>query len=215
MNTLGSYIYILHAMTSSPASLDKILPKELQGRLPCGCWTTPRSANEHRLRIRSFGSRNVALSFVGNGDFVLAKRALTDGLEPFFSSHYSLYEVVDTIMGPSTDWIGFLRTPEALIRGGKASDAWICPNCRQVKYILRGAPYILKTALPSSVIFTPTKGVLALHESIAVKILGCKWPGVDIEKIPVLTESRDGYPNDIDSLAPADERRNGKYIHRV
>jgi len=84
------------------------------------------------------------------------------------------------------------------LRGNRESDyRGRCKACGQRRrYFPGGKSYVLSRDLGAHAIYGTHMGLL-VNEEVFGRIGGKRWPGLGVEKIPVLDEPRDGLPVDL------------------
>jgi hypothetical protein len=131
---------------------------------------------------------------------------LLEILSPEIANHLTFGRVMHTSHGELTSLTTIWSPRRVRIRAGKKSDCWQCEECGQVIYNPRGYWYVLASDLTDAPLFF-AKGGIIVNEELYQRLKGCHWKKVDIRKLTVLDKPRDGFPADLSTITPEQERK--------
>ena len=156
--------------------------------------------------IREYG-QDLPLNFVGQPLLQYAREDLLEALSPEIEEAFTLGKLVHAVDGEIANVKTLWGTPRVRIRAGKKSDCCRCDVCGQVIYRQRGQWYALASDLVGSPLFLGSDGGIIVNAELHGRLKGRRWKKVDISKLTVLDKPRDGFPINLETIPPEQERK--------
>ncbi|HQR06400.1 MAG TPA: hypothetical protein PLN21_06235 [Gemmatales bacterium] len=162
-----------------------------------------------RLPIKSmeinYFEDTALLSFINGVECHLVNQQMSGLLEPHFSACFK--KGIVTVNGsPLQDWVSYFDTHPITIRGDLKSQCTKCKVCNMISYFAHGKLYALRRDIAGRKIAGTNMGGLLVDQELHSIITSRKWKKVSIKPLNIIDEPIDGFPCDLSSITPEQER---------
>lgn len=198
--------YLIWAMSDEPPRTDKHWWEEFLRVHGFSCGHYDFNYFPDEVVIEEYG-QDLPLNFTSKPLLQYVREDLLDALSPEIEEAFTLGELVHVVDGEIANGRTLWSTRRVQIRAGKKSTCSRCEVCGQVVYDARGRWYALISDLVGSPIFLGSDGGIIVNEELHGRLKGRRWKKVDISKLTVLDKPRDGFPVNLETITPEQERK--------
>ena len=128
-------------------------------------------------------------------------------------------DIVSNVTGKIYDnWKTVSHSLEVFVRGGTDSLFWICPKCKELRYLWQNKPYVLSSQIADKRIILVYEGLI-IDSTIHAKLTSLtEWQKmkrkIAIVKLPILDHPQDGFPINLHETSPTLFRTHDRSICR-
>lgn len=191
MTRCATYIH-LKPNTMEPCDLtDAAYEAARRSWLCTGCCRPRPEIEAIDVEVYPEGLRKVKLTFINGCLLPLVHR---DVLDCFHEAEIERYLGLGNVYDPEgrriDAWWTFIAKYRVLVRGTKHATYRRCSDCGRGVYFAMGRKYIFPAPSQEVLIFGTSAGIVLPQwrfEELPVKC----WPGVEVERLPVLDEPKD------------------------
>ena len=197
--------YMLYPRTDYPATVCPVWLEEYQRTHCFSCGHLDEEYFSTSVPITHKGQK-ADLQFTHRLPYSMISQELIDALSPEILSACDFGEV--TMNGKAlTDYRTYRPQHRVWDRGNMTSMCERCPVCRRLAHwCCDNVHYILRRELPTSPIFGDRNRHLIVSREIRERLRSRIWRQVGMSPTPVKEEPIDGFPLDLDTITPDQER---------
>lgn len=197
--------YLVWPMSDNPGRADEQwLKKTIKNK--CG-HRSPKSGRLDLDIVLAERGDDVPYCFTHRGHFEYVRDDFLSALQPYADKALKYGSVSDT-NGSAFEHLRSIATNNIVwMRGGRNSYCWRCPVCRTICYDPLGKWYIIENQIPDVPLFKSHYGGIIVESVVCKRLQKRKWPKVKIERLTIYDHSVDGFPDDLNTITPSQERR--------